>query len=464
MQASRRFFFKSALSLGMAGAAYPVLSGCSRAAPETKGAGALTPDPKGLLDLPEGFTYTQHSAAGDVMSDGYLVPTSHDGMACFPVEGDPDRCILVRNHEMSLDEAKDGPFAGTPASAATKALAYDAYPDGSPLPGGTTTLLFNLRTRQVERSFLSSAGTLRNCAGGPTPWGSWLTCEETSERAGDKTGKDHGYAFEVPARASELVQTVPLTAMGRFKREAAAIDPRTGIVYQTEDEKDSLIYRFLPDQPGDLAAGGRLQVLSLKGLPGADTRNWDQADAFPAGGSWEAEWLDIDDVTAQEMPLRKRGHDAGACVFARGEGMCFALEKSGSAVYFACTTGGKARLGQIWKYIPGPNEGTPDEASRPGRLVLHYESQQATDMDMCDNIVAAPWGDLIICEDNDNDLFVRGISPDGRVYPIARNAHPDKAEFAGACFSPDGETLFVNMQGPHVTLAITGPWAKIIRA
>ncbi len=464
MHASRRSFFKTAMSLGVAGSAYSVLGGCVKSEETADAAKGLIADPNGLLDLPEGFTYKTFSASGEVMSDGYVVPTSHDGMACFPVEGDADRCILVRNHEMSLGEVEDGPFSQTEASDEVKQLSYDVYADGTPLPGGTTTLIYNLKTQEVERSFLSLAGTLRNCAGGMTPWGSWISCEETVDRAGKETGKDHGFAFEVSATATSPVAPEPLAAMGRFKREAVAVDARTGIVYQTEDEHASLIYRFIPDIPGELNKGGKLQVLAIKGQPRADTRNWDEADAFPMGGSWDVEWIDMDDPTAQTSPLMKRGHEKGAALFARGEGICYAVEKSGSAIYFACTIGGQERLGQIWKYIPGPNEGTADEAGNPGKLVLHYESQNVNDMDMCDNIVAAPWGDLIICEDGDGDQFVRGVSPDGHVYPIARNAHPDKSEFAGACFSPDGETLFVNMQGPNTSIAIRGPWSKIIRA
>ena len=457
MQASRRTFFKSAMSLGIAGSAYASLAGCSPKASDEPVKTGLVADPEGLLDLPPGFTYSVHSRAGDIMSDGLKVPASHDGMACFPVEGDADRCILIRNHELDPDEGSEGPFAGVaPTEAALKA-AYDVLPDGTPMPGGTTTMIFNLKTREVERSFLSLSGTLRNCAGGITPWGSWISCEES-------TDEKHGYAFEVSASATGPVPTPPLAAMGRFKREAVAIDPRTGIVYQTEDEHDSLIYRFIPDAPGELAKGGRLQVLAIMDKPAADTRNWDKPDLFPAGGSWDVHWIDVDDVTAERTPLRQQGYLKGAAVFARGEGMCAAIEKTGTAIYFACTIGGQERLGQIWKYLPASNEGAEAEGEKSGKLVLHYESQNVNDMDMCDNIVAAPWGDLIICEDGDGDQFVRGVSPDGHVYPIARNAHPDKSEFAGACFSPDGDTLFVNMQGPNATLAIRGPWAKIIRA
>lgn len=459
MIASRRSFFKTAISLGVATSAYPMLSGCA-----TSQAGSSAPliaDPNGLLDLPEGFTYTAISRTGETMSDGLKVPAAHDGMACFPMEGDADRCILVRNHELDPDEAHLGAYAE--GTGVQPDLSYDFGVDGAPLPGGTTTLVYNLKTDQVERSFLSLSGTLRNCSGGLTPWGSWLSCEETEITSGPLAREDHGYVFEVPASATERAVPVALKSMGRFKHEATATDPRTGVVYQTEDQGDSLFYRFLPDVPGELAKGGRLQVLAVRGARGADTRNWiDQR--FAPNGAWDVDWLDIEDVTSPDGDLRLRGHAKGAALFARGEGMSFALEQAGSAIYFACTNGGSERLGQIWKYVPSPYEGTADEARSPGRLVLHYESQSAADMDMCDNIVAAPWGDLVVCEDGSNDQFVRGVSPEGQVYPIARNAHPGDSEFAGACFAPDGETLFVNVQTPGTTFAIRGPWASIIRA
>jgi secreted PhoX family phosphatase len=81
--------------------------------------------------------------------------------------------------------------------------------------------------------------------------------------------------------------------------------------------------------------------------------------------------------------------------------------------------------------------------------------------DMCDNIVAAPWGDIVLCEDGSPDEFVRAVRPDGGVYPIARNAHVLQNELAGACFAPDGRTLFVSIQSPGITFAIRGPWESL---
>ena len=464
MQANRRAFFRSALSLGIASSAYPLISACSSTNVASEPV-TIQPDPEGLLDLPPGFSYSVHSRAGEIMDDGLVVPISHDGMACFPVEGDKDRCLLVRNHEVDFDEVEGGPYAITSEKPDFEKC-YDVLQgDAMPMPGGTTTLLFNLKDRRVEHSHLSLSGTIRNCSGGMTPWGSWLTCEETTYRAGENlTRKDHGFVFEVPATAKGLVDPVPLKAMGRFNHEATATDPRTGIVYQTEDEGDSLFYRFLPAAPGELVKGGKLQVLAIRGAPQADTRNWSEAGVYPMGASWEVDWLDIEDIHNPENDLRWRGAAKGAAIFARGEGMAFAVQRDGNAIFFACTTGGFERCGQIWKYVPSEFEGTANEKRSPGKLVLHYESPGVSELEMCDNIVASPWGDLTVCEDGEGESYVRGVTPEGRVYSICRAGGGNDAEFAGACWSPDGETLFVNLQGPHLTFAIRGPWAKLARA
>ena len=464
MKASRRSFFKSAMSLGIASSAYPMLAGCQTTASGLREDMSVRIDPENLLDLPPGFSYSVHSRAGEMMDDGRLVPASHDGMACFPVEGDADRCILVRNHELDWDEISDGPFAAKSALP-DMAKAYDVEPaSGEPQPGGTTTLLFNLKDRRVERSHLSLSGTIRNCAGGMTPRGTWLSCEETLEQAGAHARKDHGYVFEVDAYAKGLVEPLPLKAMGRFNHEATATDPRTGIVYQTEDEDDSLIYRFLPNAPDELGKGGRLQMLAIRRATSADTRNWAQPGLYPVGGVWDAEWIDVEAIDNPDNDLRLRGHAKGAAIFARGEGMCYAMERTGGAIYFACTSGGGAKYGQIWKYEPSEFEGTSDEARAPGKLTLHYESPGEQVMDYCDNIVASPWGDLTVCEDGEGESYVRGVTPEGRVHSICRAGGGNDAEFAGACWSPDGMTLFVNLQGPHLTFAIRGPWAKLARA
>ncbi len=472
MLLSRRALVRSAASVAIAAPALRLLGGCAsaegRAAPRISGL-ALRPDPAGVMDLAPGLNYAVLSREGDVMSDGLREPGDHDGMAAFAVDGDPGRCLLVRNHELSPGEEADGAFAGRGEAGVDPALIYDRR-DAGPLPGGTTTLLVNLRTKRLERSNLSLAGTAVNCAGGPTPWGSWLSCEETELAQGEFAGRSHGFVFEVPAAAHGVVQPVPLTAMGRFRHEAAAIDPATGVVYLTEDTADSLFYRFLPDARGQLAKGGRLQALALVAQSAADTRNWpaeaggNPAHRFTAGQFHQVRWIDMADVEAPDADLRMRGRAAGAAVFARGEGMAFALEAEGASIYFTATSGGAAQVGQVWRYLPSPYEGTAREADLPGRLELYVESSSGQQLDHPDNIVASPRGDLIVCEDGPGDNFLRVVTPDGLIYPIARNAHIDSSELCGACFSPDGGTLFVNVQNPGTTLAIWGDWDGLRRA
>lgn len=426
------------------------------ALPEIKnGYGPLVPDPEGLLDLPRGFSYRVLSRTGDAMDDGLLVPGGPDGMATFV--GPKGRTLLVRNHELTPGNPAVGPFGEGNAllDQYPAAQIYDLGGGKTPCLGGTSTVVYDTRTGKVERQYLSLAGTVRNCAGGPTPWDSWITCEESTLRASGDLEQDHGYNFEVPASHQvRRAAATPLKAMGRFNHEAVAVDPRTGIVYQTEDTGDSLIYRYLPHQKGDLAAGGRLQALVVRSAPGLDTRNWEEV-LVPPGQALEVGWIDIENVESPDNDLRHQGHAKGAAVFARGEGMWYGRD----SVYFACTNGGAARKGQIWRYWPSPAEGTAAEAERPGRLELFIEPNDGTLVDNADNLTVAPWGDLVVCEDGPEAQFLVGVTPQGSLYKLGHNAF-NHSEFAGATFSPDGKVLFVNIQWPGITLGITGPWRR----
>jgi hypothetical protein len=242
--------------------------------------------------------------------------------------------------------------------------------------------------------------------------------------------------------------------MGRFYREAVAVDPASGVVYQTEDRDDGLIYRFVPDVPGELHAGGRQQALVVRGRPGLDTRNWD-VRPIAVGASMSVEWIDMEDIDSPEDDLRHRGFARGAARFARGEGMWYGNE----TVYFACTNGGSARLGQIWKYTPSTAEGTEDELDTPGTLELFLESDHVSVLENADNLTVAPWGDLFVCEDGRGEQFLIGVTPAGDTYRFGRNAR-STSELAGATFSPDGSTLFMNIQDDGLTLAITGHWER----
>ena len=428
------------------------------------GYGPLLEDPNGILNLPKGFSYKIISKKGQPMDDGLLTPGRPDGMGAF--QGPKGRIILVRNHENSPDEFENGAF-GANNELLHKADVSKFYELGKgelPGLGGTTTMIYNPKSGIVEESYLSLAGTVRNCAGGITPWKSWLTCEESTVTVGSYSGKlekDHGYVFEVPAsKKTKLFESKPIKEMGRFNHEAVAVDPRTSIVYLTEDRGDGLFYRFIPDTPGKLHMGGRLQALAIAGDKSCDTRNWKgmESPKFPKNEALQVVWIDLEEIDSPEDDLRYRGYEQGAACFARGEGIWF----GDGELYFACTNGGEISAGQVFRYKPGQNEGKSNERDSPGVLELFAEPNDKEILKSCDNVAIAPWGDLLLCEDNPHP-FVVGITPEGEFYKLAENIG-FRSEFAGGVFAPDGLTYFVNIQEAGLTLAITGPWSDKIKS
>ena len=456
MPISRRQFLGSAAAMSLG------FTGLSCVRPETSassvssdtGFGPLLDDPDGVIALPEGFSYRIISRMGESMDDGFFVPARHDGMAAFAAPN--GMTILVRNHEQTENSDPASSAFGADLALLGRldpTQLYDVGANGVPPFGGTTTLLYDTATQRLVSHQLSLAGTLWNCGGGATPWGTWISCEETSQKAGDVFARDHGYVFEVPTRLDGLpVRPQPIKAMGRFDHEAIAVDPSSGVVYETEDLSDGLLYRYLPNVPGELLRGGRLQALAVRGRPSLDTRNFSGRTIHP-GQPMEVQWIDLEEVESPDGDLRYRGFESGAARFARGEGIYY----GDGEVFIACTNGGVARKGQIWRYRPSPAEGTPDESIRPGTLELFVEPNDGTIIENADNLAIAPWGDLVVCEDGTGDDYLLGITPQGAIYKLARNLNGN-GEFAGACFSPDGSTFFVNMQLDGWTLAITGPW------
>jgi secreted PhoX family phosphatase len=276
--------------------------------------------------------------------------------------------------------------------------------------------------------------------------------------------------FEVPAGAPGPVEPVPLRGLGRFVHEAAAVHPNRKIVYLTEDRRDGLFYRFVANVPGRLAEGGRLQALALDGdYKGVDARNWSKRK-MPVGLEIPVRWIDLGDGSSPSGAddLRKRGHAAGATRLAHGEGIHFGFGE----VFVCLTSGGAIKSGQIMRYRPSPNEGEGRAREEEARatLELFFESNDPATFNFGDNLAVAPNGHLVICEDpywggrktylprlidGSAPCFLRGVTPHGEVYDIAR-LH-GKSELAGACFSPDGRTLFVNVMSPTRTVAI---WAE----
>jgi secreted PhoX family phosphatase len=383
-----------------------------------------------LLLLPEGFEYMSFGWTGDVLESGARTPGAHDGMAAFAAGN--GRVRLVRNHEMGR---------GTPFSAAT----YDPA-----AAGGTTTLEFDTHEGSLISARDSLSGTIRNCAGGLTPWGTWLTCEETMDFA----SMPHGYIFEVPADG--LGDPAPIRGMGRFSHEAVAIDPATGYVYETEDAGNSSgLYRFIPNTPGRLAAGGELSMLKVKNVTGANL-----GASYANGTTFDVEWVPI---ALADNPIAgtpgnfvwSQGRALGAATFARLEGAWYGND---AKIYIVSTNGGIGQ-GQIWEYDPG------DET-----ISLLFQSPGADVLNAPDNITVSPRGGLVLCEDGSGQELLHGLTGDGEIFKFAQNnvvlngerngitGDFKGSEWAGACYSPDGKWLFANIQSPGITFAITGPW------
>lgn len=390
-----------------------------------------------LIALPKGFEYISYGWTGDEMSDGKPTPSAHDGMAAFAAGG--GKVALVRNHERGGGK----PFTEP---------AYD--PAAS---GGTTNLRFDTDGRWLE-SYASLSGTIRNCAGGPTPWGSWITCEETTDVSAD--GTRHGYVFDVPADGKGDPE--PLKDAGRFSHEAVAIDPRSGILYLTEDETPSGLYRYLA--PGresasgrdrTFAPGGELQMMKIGG--NSYTTYEDDAGTRYKDISWVT--IDNPDWAPGEQSTVDQGIAKGGAKFARLEGAWY----GDGNIYIVSTSGGPAGEGQIFEYNP-----------RADRMRVLYASPSAEVLNAPDNICFSPRGGLVLCEDGDGPSYVHGLTREGKVFPFAQNlvvipaggvegksvapGDYSEKEWAGACFDESGKWLFVNIQSPGITFAITGPW------
>ncbi|NWF29318.1 PhoX family protein [Streptomyces sp. PKU-EA00015] len=451
MTASRRQVLAGAGAVGAGIAftgAFSELFAGTAAARGHGGYGPLVPDPNGLLDLPRGFRYKVLSREGDPLShEQGRVPSNHDGMAAFA--GRRGRVHLVRNHENRHNARIPVPTVS--------GLTYD--PMGK---GGCTALELDGRNNVVSQQ-VAIAGTAVNCAGGPTPWGTWLTCEETEDRAGTNGyTKDHGFIFEVDGADPRRTGAVPLTAMGRFQHEAIAIDPSSGIVYETEDAFQrpfGLFYRFLPDKPmggtGSLRAGGELQAMRVPGVP-------DLSGIQETGARFDGiEWVPVPDSQAKQTPIRLQDFGPRGITHAQKLEGCY---WGGNSVYFVSSFARSAEgsaadhYGQVWKYEPGRR-----------RLTLVIVFGPDTDVrlpgESPDNICLAPSGGLMVCEDGDGAQHVYGLTQRGEVYPMARNAQntgtpeePEWGEFAGVAFSPDGGTMYVNCYTPGTTFAVTGPW------
>jgi uncharacterized protein len=398
------------------------------------------------LALPDGFRYRVISRQNEPMDDGNPTPGIFDGMAAYPGRG--GSTILIRNHE---NRSRPGEI--------TVAVPFGKRYDPDPNTRGGNTKLVVSRNRRVTESFAVIGGTHTNCAGGLTPWDSWITCEEifnygSVEANTSPTGMPHGYSFEVDAHTDGPVDPIPIRSAGRFSHEAVAwLD---GVLYETEDRGDAAFYRFLPRRPpresGDLASfGGTLQALVVRDRPNFDANTADPGDSF------RVEWVTIEEPNPPTDTVRAEAQSKDAAIFDRTEGIWTADNR----VYFDCTTGGEAQSGQLWEYRPRGRDG--------GELTLIYESPGPDELDGPDNLVVVPQtGHVFLQEDAGGEQFVRGVTPRGEIYDFARTVL-NETEFCGGTFSPDGRTFFLNQQGERgapspgpaleaLTYAIWGPF------
>jgi uncharacterized protein len=381
----------------------------------------LVPDPKGVLGLREGFRYRVLEQMGEQMDDGFLVPGQPDAMGCFAL---PDgKWALMRNHELDASLFSRGPYR---RDAKLPEHVYDARS-----VGGVTRVLLDAKGKRL-RSNLVLVGTSRNCAGGMSPWG-WLTCEESVEQG-------HGYVFLCATDAREVRAPQRIPAYGRFLHEAVAIDPETHTAYLTEDRGDGCFYRFVPKNREQPFGEGRLEALTILNSP-----RFDLGGDLPPNKSFEVRWVEVPpEAGEREDALRYAAQERGAAVVRRGEG----IWRMDDGYAFTCTSGGPLSAGQIFHLAP---------TSAGGRLTLIVQSRDQGQLDMPDNITVTPWGDLMVCEDNHRSNHLHIVTRSGQVLPFAHNAL-SLSEFTGACFSPDGRVLFVNIQEQGLTLAIEGPF------
>ncbi|WP_137990118.1 alkaline phosphatase PhoX [Streptomyces vilmorinianum] len=460
MPLNRRQFAKQSAATG-AGLVLTGAVGALATAPEALalghghqlGYGPLVEDPAGLLSLPAGFSYRVLTHSGvTTLESGEFTPQKHDGTATFA--GPRGTTLLVNNHELKGPRSKwqhPVPLA--------EGLVYD------PAAAGGCTVVEVHRDGTVAE-WVGIAGTSTNCAGGRTPWGTWLTCEENSDLAGENgMTKDHGYVFEVdPCDRRANRDPRPIKAFGRYDHEAVVIDPKRGHAYLTEDDSkpNGLFFRWVP--PAGFEHGrGRLRTLAddagvLQAPRCIDSGGRfvdDLSRATGIGTVYGVDWVDVPDRDGREVAVREQFGPAEVTRGRKLEGMWWG--DGGAYIvssYAREESPGAAHDGQVWFY-------DPKRRTLTLKVLLGVNPAPEEDgaYDGPDNITVSPYGGLVIAEDGEGVSHLFGATERGRTYPIARNDLND-SEFAGVVFSPDGDTLFACIQQPGIMVAITGPWRR----
>ena len=451
------------LGLMVAGSAAPFASHAS-AAQTTRLAAGYGPLGRAgeLLALPKGFSYTVLAESGTTTVGGYRVAGDQDAMGAFP--GADGGSVVVCNHEVGGDAEEGVPHVA--------GLVYDAG-----AKGGTSTLVVS-KDNEVLEHYTSVAGTVDNCAGGITPWGTWLTCEETDERAGTHEDdgvtytfeKDHGYVFEVDptSQAANVGKAnIPLKFLGRFEHEAAVVDPATGHIYLTEDadEPNGLFFRWTPPAGyvqgkgalHALAADGAVEVGTLEAMVAFERNGRQVTDlsrATRTSTTYTVRWVDVPDRDARDLPIREQLADDQVTRARKLEGQWW----GDGGVYFvssyARTDDGSLHEhdGQVWFFDPKKQTIT--------LTTIFAVNEDGAGVDGPDNITVSPHGGIILAEDGDGASQLIGVTDQGKAYRLALNLEDD-SEWAGPTFNAAGTTLFANIQGdPGRTFAITGPWGR----
>jgi uncharacterized protein len=415
--------------------------------PGTVGYGALLLDPAGVLSLPAAFSYRVVARTGvTTLDSGEPCPSDPDGAAAFRHPSGRGT-VLVCNHEISDDEEHPVPHVD--------GLVYDPA-----ARGGTTTIEVDPDGNRMAH-YVSLAGTSTNCAGGRTPWNTWLSCEETEETLDEP----HGYVFEVdPFDQAANENPRPIKALGRFPHEAVVVDPEEHALYLTEDadEPHGLLYRYTP--PADALPLGRGSLRRLADDAGTlealratteDGRHVaDLVSATEIGTIYRTDWVPVADRDATQQSVREQFGDDEVTRGRKLEGMWWGDDGAYVVSSYARPEegGGAAHDGRVWFLDPRARTLTL-------RLRFAATADQNGDPDGPDNITVSPYGGVIIAEDGEGRAHLLGSSPGGQVFALARSEDDDEPEFCGPTFSHDGGTMFANLQGPGYVFAIQGPFS-----